>query len=157
MRTLTFVALHSLALAISGRAWAQQPEPPSAELRIVAGTSGISASSWVASYTSETCDGGKRLASFSFVTRGKKEARVPVGQRLYLLAAAHVEKPVGADDVGKSSCRGMASFVPEAGKIYEVKHDLETRNCPLLITDASGAPLPTLEKHKVKGPCKKAG
>ena len=157
MRILTLVALSSLALAFGGPARSEDPpEPPSAELVIVSGTSGIAASSWVARYATEACDNGERLANFNFLKRGEKKVKVPVGQRLYLLAYAHIEKPVGADNVGKSTCRGMASFVPEVGKTYQVAHDLKERNCPLLITDASGAQVPTYQKHKASGPCKKA-
>ncbi len=159
MRTLTLLVMSSLLLATpGGAAWsAAEPEPPSAELRIDSSTSGIAATSWLARYATEACENGERLASFNFVKRGEKKVKVPIGQRVYLLAAAYVEPPVGADNVGKTSCRGMASFVPEDGKVYEVKHDLKARNCPLLITDASGAQVTTFQKHKVAGPCKKAG
>ena len=163
MRTLPLLVLSSLVLAVGGLAWSQAPEapaaapaePPSAELRILSGTSGISANSWVSSYTSETCDGGKRLANFNLFKRGEKKAKVPPGQRLYLIAAAHIDKPVGGDNIGKSDCRGMASFVPEVGKVYEVTHDLKERKCPVLITEA-GAPVKTYQKHKAAGPCKDA-
>jgi hypothetical protein len=157
MRTLTLPALLALAAFGGPASSAEEPKPPSAMLRIVAATSGIAESSWVARYATETCDQGERLAKFNFTTpSGKKEVEVPIGARLYLQAYAHVEPPVGAQTVGKTSCRGMASFVPEDGKVYEVKHDLKTRNCPLLITEASGAAPATFQKHKVAGPCKKA-
>ena len=145
------IALLGLGAAFA----ADEPKPPSAQLRILSSTSGVAETSWVARYASEACDKGERLASFNFATRGKKEVEVPIGARLYLLAYAHVEPPVGADTVGKTSCRGMASFVPEDGKVYEVRHDLKTRNCPLLVTE-SGAEVATYQKHKVTGPCKKA-
>lgn len=157
MRALPLSVLSVLLPAALGApASAEEPKPPAAQLRIVASTSGIAQSSWVARYASEACDKGERLATFNFATRGKKEVEVPIGARLYLLAYAHVEPPVGADNVGKTSCRGMASFVPEDGRLYEVRHDLKMRNCPLLITDSSGAEVATLQKHKVAGPCKKA-
>lgn len=157
MRTPSLLPVLLLAVVAGPASPAEQPKPPSAQLRILSSTSGIAQSSWVARYATETCDKGERLASFNFTTlSGKKEVEVPIGARLYLLAYAHVEPPVGADNVGKTSCRGMASFVPEDGKTYEVKHDLKARNCPLLITEASGAAVATLQKHKATGPCKKA-
>ncbi len=157
MRTPTLPALLALA-AFCAPAWsAEEPKPPSAQLRIVSATSGIAQSSSVTRYATETCEQGERLARFNFTTpSGKKEVEVPIGARLYLVAYAHVEPPVGAQTVGKTSCRGMASFVPEDGKVYEVKHDLKARNCPLLVTDASGAAPATLQKHKAAGACKKA-
>ena len=156
MRTLILFALSLLVLAFGGLARSEDPpEPPSAELLIVSGTSGIAATSWIARYATEACDNGQRLANFNFLKRGEKKVKVPVGQRLYLLAYAHIEKPVGADNVGKSTCRGMASFVPEVGKVYEIQHDLKERNCPLLITEA-GAQVKSYQKHKPTGPCKKA-
>jgi hypothetical protein len=157
MRNRSLPVLSALLLAVAGPAGsADEPKPPSAQLRIVSSTSGISQSSWFARYATETCDNGERMAGFNFTTpSGKKDVEVPVGARLYLLAFAHVEPPVGADNVGKTSCRGMASFVPEDGKAYEVKHDLKERNCPLLITEG-GAEVKTFQKHKVTGPCKKA-
>ena len=156
MRTLTLVVLPVAMLAFGSLAHSQDPpEPPSAELVIVSGTSGIAATSWVARYATEACDNGQRLANFNFLKRGEKKVKVPVGQRLYLLGYAHIEKPVGADNVGKSTCRGMASFVPELNKTYQVTHDLKERNCPLLITEA-GAQVKSYQKHKATGPCKKA-
>ena len=156
MRAIPLVVLSAAALVLGGPARSQDPpEPPSAELHIVSGTSGVAASSWVARYATEACDNGQRLANFNFLKRGEKKVKVPVGQRLYLLAYAHIENPVGADTVGKSTCRGMASFVPEVGKTYQVTHDLKERNCPLLITEA-GAQVKSYQKHKATGPCKKA-
>ena len=157
MRTLSLPALLALAAFSGPASSADEPKPPSAQVRIISATSGLAQSSWVARYATETCEQGERLASFNFTTpSGKKEVEVPVGARLYLLAYAHVEPPVGAQTVGKTSCRGMASFVPQDGKVYEVKHDLKARNCPLLITEASGAVPATFQKHKAAGPCKKA-
>jgi len=130
---------------------------PSAELRIISSTSGIAASSWVDGYSSEACpekDDEGRLATFNVITRGKKVVRVRVGARLYVLAGAHIEPPVGAE-VRKTTCLSMASFVPETGKAYEIKHDLITRNCPIEIKEASGAELKTFQKHKPKDLCKK--
>jgi len=156
MRTLILSVLSSLVLvAFGGPAWSdEKPEPPSAELLITSSTSGIAATSWMVRYATEACENGERLASFNFVKRGEKKVKLPIGQRVYLLAAAHVEPPVGSEAVGKTSCRGMASFVPEVGKVYEVKHDLKARNCPLLITEG-GTEVKTYQKHKVTGPCKK--
>jgi hypothetical protein len=156
MRILTLPALLVLAAFCDPASSADGPKPPSAQLRIIAATSGIAQSSSVTRYATEACDNGERLAKFNFTTpSGKKEVEVPVGARLFLVAYAHVEPPVGAQTVGKTSCRGMASFVPEDGKVYEVKHDLKDRNCPLLVTDASGAAPATFQKHKVTGACKK--
>jgi len=156
MRTPTLILMSSLLLAAAPAGSQEPPPPPSAQLQITSATSGVSAHSWVSSYTSETCEGAKRLANFNFVKNGDRTVSVGIGQRIWLQAYAYVEPPVGSDTVGKTSCRGMASFVPENGKVYGVKHDLKTRNCPLLITDAAGAPPATYEKSKPKGPCKKA-
>jgi hypothetical protein len=157
MRTLTLPLVLALAAHCGPAASAEEPKPPSAQLRIISATSGISQNSSVTRYATEACDKGERIAKFNFTTPGgKKEVEVPIGARLYLVAYAHVEPPVGAQTVGKTSCRGMASFVPEHGKVYEVRHDLKARNCPLLITDASGAAPKTFQKHKPAGLCKKA-
>jgi hypothetical protein len=155
MRAPLLLVLLSLLAAVVPAWSADEPEPPSAELHLVSSTSGVAARSWVAKYATETCEKGERLASFNLVTRGEKKVQVPIGERIYLLAVANVEPPVGADTVGKTTCRGMGSFVPEDGKVYEVRHDLKARNCPLLVTEG-GKEVATYQKHKAKGPCKDA-
>ncbi|MGH8441723.1 MAG: hypothetical protein ACRETF_02345 [Nevskiaceae bacterium] len=132
-----------------------EPVGPHAKLHIVSATSGIAASSWVNMYSSEACEemkGEGRIAGFNMLTRKSKTVPVPIGQRLYVLAGAEITPPVGAE-VRKTRCLAMASFVPEDGKTYDVKHDLVTRNCPIEIT-LGGAPVATFQKHKPKNLCK---
>jgi hypothetical protein len=109
-------------------------------------------------YKSEACEQSEdeaKLATFHLLTRGKKIVNVGVGRRLYVLAVAKMEPPVGADNVGKTSCRAMVSFVPEDKHAYEITHDLKARKCPLIITDvATGAEVATAQKHKPAGKCK---
>jgi len=156
------IALATLVLAAAA-SYADDPKtepppPPSAELRLIAGTSGPSEASWMYAYKSEACEEKEseaKLASFNVLTRGKKVASVGVGQRLYVLAVAKVEPPVGADTAGKTSCRAMVSFVPEDKHAYEITHNVKARKCPLIITDvATGAEVATAQKHKPAGKCK---
>lgn len=128
-----------------------------ARLTLQSSTSGIAASSWVDVYTTEKCeprDGEGRMAAFNLVTKGSKLSRLPAGKRLYILAGAEIEPPVGAEIVMTKSCRAMVSFVPEAGKSYELQQDLASRNCPLTIKEAGGAEVATAEKHRVGGGCR---
>lgn len=128
-----------------------------ARLTLQSGTSGIAASSWVDAYTTEKCEpraGEGRMATFNLVTRGSKVARLPAGKRVYILAGAEIEPPVGAEIVMTRSCRAMASFVPEAGKSYELHQDLASRNCPLTVKEAGGGEVGTAERHRVGGGCK---
>jgi len=155
---LSLFALCSGALVSACAAKYSEPEEtqPSAELHIVSSTSGIAASSWFDGYASEACeekDGG-RLATFNLVTKADRIVRIAAGSRFYVLAGAHITPPVGAE-VRKESCRSMMSFVPEAGRTYEIKQDLETRNCPITIKDAAtGTEVSTAEKHRVRDLCK---
>jgi hypothetical protein len=148
----------ALSQAEPEQAKPEKPEPPSAELLLSSATSGISAASWVNGYTTESCEekeGEGRLATFNLLTKSKKSVRIGVGVRYYIVAAAAVEPPVGAQTVGKTSCRSMISFVPEVNHSYEVIHDLKTRNCPIILKDAAtGAEVPMAQKHKAKGLCK---
>lgn len=128
-----------------------------AQLTLQSSTSGIAASSWVDVYTTEKCvpkDGEGRMATFNLVTKGSKLSRLPTGNRLYILAGAEIEPPVGAEVRMTTSCRAMVSFVPEVGKSYELHHDLASRNCPLTIKEAGGAEVATAEKHRVSGECR---
>lgn len=159
MRSLS-VALLALIASVSyaDDKKVDPPPPPAAELRLIAGTSGPQAASWMYAYKSEACEEKEdeaKLASFNLLTRSKKTVSVGVGQRLYILAVAKIEPPVGADNVGKTSCRAMVSFVPEDKHAYEITHDLEARKCPLIITDvATGKEVSGAEKHKPAGKCK---
>ncbi|MGQ0586719.1 MAG: hypothetical protein ACT4PK_05915 [Gammaproteobacteria bacterium] len=150
------VLLAVLLASIGAVSQADDPPPgPHATLRIASATSGVAASSWVNTYSSEACEekkGEGRMASFHLLRSKEKTVFVPVGKRLYLLAGAEVTPPVGAE-VRKSKCLAMASFVPEDGKAYDVKHDLVTRNCPIVVT-LGGAAVATFEKHKPKDLCK---
>src|SRR5690349_3073338 len=102
MRSIAFAALVlATAASYADDKKEEPPPPPSAELRLVAGTSGVSAASWMYGYKSEACEEKEddaRLASFNVLTRGKKSVNVGVGQRLYVLAVAKIEPPVGADN-----------------------------------------------------------
>ena len=158
MRLIAFVSLLLASACLAAADEPKEPEPPSAELLLSSSTSGVSAASWINGYTTESCEakeGEGRLATFNLLTKSKKSARVGVGVRYYIVAAAAVEPPIGAETVGKTSCRSMISFVPEDGHRYEVIHDLPTRNCPIILKDAAtGAAVPTAQKHKAKGLCK---
>ena len=132
-----------------------KPIGPHANLHIVSATSGVAAASWVNVYSTEACEektGEGRVANFHMLARKEKTVPVPIGRRLYVLAGAEITPPVGAE-VRKTKCLSMASFVPEDGKTYEVKHDLVTRNCPIGIT-LGGAAVPSFEKNKPKNLCK---
>ena len=158
--SLRLTALLS-SLLVPAPVFAGYEEPdekaPAAELRIISSTSGVASSSWVDGYSTEACErkkGEGRLATFNLFAKSQKVVRVPVGARLYVLAGAEITPPVGAEEVRQTRCLSMKSVVPEAGKVYEIKHDLITRNCPVEVKDASGAPVATSEKHKPKGLCK---
>jgi len=157
MRSILFATLLFTGTMASA-AEPKEPEPPSAELLLSSSTSGIAAASWINGYTTESCEekeGEGRLATFNVLTKNKKAVRIGVGVRYYVVAAAAVEPAVGGETVGKTSCRSMISFVPEDGHSYEVIHDLPTRNCPIILKDsATGAEVPTAQKHKPKGLCK---
>jgi len=159
MRSIAFVLLALTSASLFAEdPKAEPPPPPAAELRLIAGTSGPSEASWMYAYKSEACEQKEdeaKLASFNVLTRGKKIASVGVGQRLYVLAVAKIEPPVGAENVGKTSCRAMVSFVPEDKHAYEITHDVKARKCPLTIKDvATGAEVATAQKHKPAGKCK---
>ena len=158
MRRTTIAALLLSSAASYADDKVEPPPPPSAQLHLIAGTSGVSAASWLYGFKSEACeekDDDARLASFNLLTRGKKTVSVGVGQRLYVLAVAKIEPPVGADNVGKTECRAMASFVPEDKRAYEIVHDLKARKCPLIIKDAAtGTEVSGAQKHKPAGKCK---
>lgn len=155
---VTGLALIASACSTTAAKFAQPDTAAgAAQLNLVSGTSGISASSWVDAYSTETCEakeGEGRLATFNLVTKGSTRTRLPVGTRLYILASAEIEPPVGAEIVMTTSCRSMVSFVPEADKSYELQHDLAARNCPLTITEAGGTGVPTAQKHRVTKGCR---
>lgn len=128
-----------------------------ARLTLQSSTSGIAASSWVDVYTTQKCEpreGEGRMATFNLVTKSGKLSRLPAGKRLYILAGAEIEPPVGAEVRMTTSCRAMVSFVPEEGKSYELHHDLASRNCPLSVKEAGGGEVATAEKHRVSGGCR---
>jgi hypothetical protein len=164
MRSLVLAALALTSASLAAQEAPKKeepPPPPSAELHLVAGTSGISAASWMYGYKNEACEAQKdkegegKLATFNAFLPGKRTVKVGVGERYYVLAVAKIEPPVGAETTGKTSCRAMVSFVPEDKHAYEISHDLKQRKCPLMVKDlATGAEVATVQKHKPVGKCK---
>lgn len=129
-----------------------------AEIRFFPGVTGIAADSFYDGYTSEECAdkaGEGRLVTFNVATKDMRTSRVLAGARLFVLAVSHVEPPPGAEKVLTTSCRSMLSFVPEAGKIYEIRQDTGQRSCPVTVKDAAtGAELASYEKLKARGACR---
>jgi hypothetical protein len=162
MRSVIFavLALTSASLSAQDAKKEEPPPPPSAELHLIAGTSGPQAASWMYGYKNEACDakedteGEGKLATFNVFTPGKRKAKVGIGERYYVLAVAKIEPPLGADTTGKTSCRAMVSFVPEDKHVYEITHDLKARKCPLIVKDAATGAEVFAQKHKPAGKCK---
>ena len=159
MRLTALLSVGSLALlpvASALAAGAEEFPPNTAQLRLFASMSGISASSFFERYSTEGCEakeGEGRLATFNFVTKKEQSEFVPAGAKTYVLGVGHVT-PKSGEHVLKNVCRAMRSFVPEAGHTYEIRQDMAERNCPISIKDvATGAEVKS-EKHKPKGPCK---
>lgn len=158
MRTaLRSVSLLTLLLAAAtAQAGSEEFPPNTAQLVLHASMSGTNASSFFERYTTEGCearDGEGRLATFNFFTKKEQKEFIPAGARAYVLGVGHVT-PKAGEQMLKNACRAMRSFVPEAGRTYEVRQDMAERNCPITIKDAAtGAEVKT-EKHKPKDQCK---
>ncbi|MGH8480979.1 MAG: hypothetical protein ACRES8_00795 [Nevskiaceae bacterium] len=146
-----------LALTWTGAPCAADEVPKDkAELRLHAAMSGTNASSFFDGYSTEACEDGKgpgRLATFNFFAKKEQSELVPVGAPLYVLGVLHVT-PKSGEHMLKNACRSMRSFVPEAGRVYEIRQDSADRNCPVTIKDAkTGAEVKT-QKMKPKGACR---
>jgi hypothetical protein len=158
MRNVPLLCSALLALAGVSPPLAAADEVPKdqAELRLHAAMSGMNASSFFEGYATESCEDGKgpgRLATFNLVSKKQQSELVPGGARLHVLGVLHVE-PKAGEHVVRNACRAMRSFVPENGRVYEIRQDATDRNCPITVKDvASGAEVKT-EKHKVKGACR---
>jgi hypothetical protein len=159
MRLTALVPVLGLVVLLAPSAAAAGSEefpPNTAQLKLYASMSGISASSFFERYSSETCEakeGDGRLATFNFVTKKEQTEFVPAGAKTWILGVGHVT-PKSGEHTLKNACRAMRSFVPEAGHTYEVRQDMAERNCPISIKDvATGAEVAS-EKHKAKGACR---
>jgi hypothetical protein len=157
MRNPTLLACLTLPVAALAPAQAADEVPKDqAELKLHAAMSGTNASSFFDAYATEACEDGKgpgRLATFNFFAKKEQSELVRAGERLHLLGVLHVT-PKSGEATLRNACRSMRSFVPEGGKVYEIRQDPEDRNCPITVKDAaSGAEVKT-EKHRPKGACR---
>jgi hypothetical protein len=153
---LPVVSLAPLLATPAASADSEEFPPNSAQLRLYASMSGISASSFFERYSSEGCEakaGEGRLATFNFVTKKEQTEFVPAGAKTWILGVGHVT-PKSGEHTLKNVCRAMRSFVPEPGHTYEVRQDQSERNCPISIKDAATGAEVSSEKHKVKGACR---
>jgi hypothetical protein len=159
MRLTAVLSVATLALLPAASALAAGAEefpPNTAQLKLFASMSGISASSFFERYGTEGCEakaGEGRLATFNFVTKKEQSEFVPAGAKTYILGVGHVTPKTGERTL-KNACRAMRSFVPEVGHTYEIRQDMAERNCPISITDAATGAEVKSEKHKPKGLCK---
>ena len=128
--------------------------PNTAQLKLLAGTSGMNASSFYEGFTSESCETGPgRLATFNLLAKKEQSEIVPAGAPLFVLGVAHVE-PKSGEQMLKNVCRAMRSFVPQAGHTYEIRQDFSERNCPISVKDATAGTEVKTAKHKPAGKCK---
>ena len=156
--TLLSIACCSLSLALAPVPLLAADEVPKdqAELKLHAAMSGTNASSFFEAYATEACEEGKgpgRLASFNFFSKKEQGELVPAGQRLHILGVLHVT-PKSGEAMLKNACRAMRSFVPEGGRVYEIRQDPTDRNCPITIKDVKAGTEVKAEKHKPKGACR---
>lgn len=155
--TLRPVAGFALILGTAAASAGSEEFPPNtAQLKLFASMSGISASSFFERYSTEGCeakDGEGRLATFNFVTKKEQSEFVPAGAKTWILGVGHVTPKTG-ERVLKNACRALRSFVPEVGHTYEIRQDMAERNCPISIKDAATGAEVASEKHKVKGACR---
>jgi hypothetical protein len=160
MRFTAFRALACVActfMAPGALAGSEEFPPNSAQLKLFASMSGVSASSFFERYSTESCEtkeGEGRLATFNFVTKKEQSEFVPAGARAYILGVGHVTPNTGGERTLKNVCRSLRSFVPEVGHTYEIRQDQAERNCPISIKDAGTGAEVKSDKHKVKGPCR---
>lgn len=156
MRTTRVLFTLVLTFAALPAAAADEVPKDQAELKLHAAMSGTNASSFFDAYATEACEDGKgpgRLATFNFFAKKQQSELVKAGERLHVLGVLHVT-PKSGEAMVKNACRSMRSFVPEGGKVYEIRQDAEDRNCPVIVKDAAtGAEVKT-EKHKPKGACR---
>lgn len=154
-RLSPFLVLLAVASAAPASAADEVPRDQ-AELRLHAAMSGTNASSFFDGYGSEACEDGKgpgRLATFNFFAKKEQSELVAAGAPLYVLGVLHVT-PKAGEHMLKNACRSMRSFVPEGGRVYEIRQDASERNCPITIKDArTGAEVKT-QKVKPKGACR---
>jgi hypothetical protein len=150
---LGLVLLLALPAAPAGN---EEFPPGTALLKLHASMSGTNASSFYERYTSEGCEakeGEGRIATFNFFSKKEQTEFIPGGMKTWILGVGHVT-PKAGEEMLKNACRAMRSFVPEAGKTYEIRQDMAERNCPISIKDvATGAEVKS-EKHKPKGACR---
>lgn len=159
MRLATLCPALGLALLLAAPAATAGNEefpPGTALLKLYTSMSGTNASSFYERYTSEGCEakeGEGRIATFNFFTKKEQTEFIPGGLKTYILGVGHVT-PNAGEEMLKNACRGMRSFMPEAGKTYEIRQDMAERNCPISIKDVSTGAEVKSEKHKVKGVCR---
>ena len=146
-----------LALAWSASPFAADEVPADkAELKLHAAMSGTNASSFFDGYATEACEAGKgpgRLATFNFFAKKEQSELVPAGAPLYVLGVLHVT-PKSGEHMIKNACRAMRSFVPEGGRVYEIRQDAAERNCPIAIKDARTGAEVKSTKVKPKAACR---
>jgi hypothetical protein len=148
-------ALLALAWGVASSAADEVPKDQ-AELKLHAAMSGTNASSFFDGYDTEACEDGKgpgRLATFNFFAKKQQSELVRSGAPLYLLGVLHVT-PKSGEHMLKNACRSMRSFVPEAGRVYEIRQDASERNCPIAIKDARTGAEVKAQKVKPKGACR---
>jgi hypothetical protein len=156
MRNPTLVLCFALFIAAGPALAADEVPKDQAELKLHAAMSGTNASSFFDGYATEACEDGKgpgRLATFNFFAKKEQSELVKAGERLHLLGVLHVT-PKSGEAMLKNACRSMRSFVPEGGKVYEVRQDAQDRNCPITIKDVATGAEVKVEKHKPKGACR---
>lgn len=100
------------------------------------------------------CTNPRQVAVFMAITADRRTTRFQAGERIVVLARTnYLESRPGFSpepgidiDLYSQDCENMTSFVPEAGRSYEVLQRASVGRCDLTVIDkATGAPPPSIE------------
>lgn len=154
-----------LAGCATGVGGYQQPSPdqPHATVKFIS-----TVNSWGWSHPAQTlfyydnvrCFSGgapSQLARLYIDTSSNVSARIPAGATAYLrgMTTETWASPAGYNQMAINSddCRTVASFTPQPGERYDVRHFRSGHECRLEIADSGGRPPPDFTVHPVAEYC----
>lgn len=82
-----------------------------------------------------------------------KDIRVPVGQRLYVVSNLWSEESASVTHNRRGMCANQVSFVPEAGRRYNLHFKGWMETCEVRLAHADGSAVPTTEIERPARSC----